>query len=182
MSASDQERDEQREPEQTKVPAGGSGGSGGAGEGGESGASGDVAPESRQATAAPTLDEGEPVDDGAESEEPDEGGAESEELDENGAEFEEPDDDAEPRSGLAPRQARRLRIAAASLLMAAAAAVLAVRLASRSSVLVVGVYGLLLILCGIVIELSRRGRTRLGSWVLGTGLIAALLADWRLLP
>ncbi|MDI3385539.1 hypothetical protein QIS99_04815 [Streptomyces sp. B-S-A8] len=96
----------------------------------------------------------------------------------------EPDqpDDAEPRSGLAPRQARRLRIAAASVLMAAAAAVLAIRLASRSSVLVVGVYGLLLILCGIVIELSRRGRTRLGSWILGTGLTAALLADWRLLP
>ncbi|MDI3420080.1 hypothetical protein [Streptomyces luteolus] len=156
MSASDQERDEQRESEQTKVPAGGSG------EGGESGPSGDAAPESRGTAAAPRLDEEEQVDGEAESEEP--------------------DADAEPRSGLAPRQARRLRIAAASLLMAAAAAVLAVRLASRSSVLVVGVYGLLLILCGIVIELSRRGRTRLGSWVLGTGLIAALLADWRLLP
>ncbi|WP_193560686.1 hypothetical protein [Streptomyces alboflavus] len=94
-----------------------------------------------------------------------------------------PDDDAfahdaaPERLGLTPRQARRLRIAAASLLMAAAAVLLAVRLASRSSVLVVGVYGLLLILCGLVIEVSRRGRTRLGSYLLATGLVAALLMD-----
>ncbi len=66
--------------------------------------------------------------------------------------------------------------------MAAAAVVLVVRLASRSSVLVVGVYGLLLILCGLVIELSRRGRTRLGTWLLGAGLVASLAADWVLLP
>ncbi|WJV48521.1 hypothetical protein [Streptomyces flavofungini] len=84
---------------------------------------------------------------------------------------------APERLGLTPRQARRLRIAAASLLMATAAVLLAVRLASRSSVLVVGVYGLLLILCGLVIELSRRGRTRLGSYLLATGLVAALLMD-----
>ncbi|MEV7198157.1 hypothetical protein AB0N81_41190 [Streptomyces sp. NPDC093510] len=74
-------------------------------------------------------------------------------------------------------RARRARIAAASVLMAAAAVVLALRLASRSSVLVVGVYGLLLILCGIVIELSRRGRTRLGTWLLAAGLAAALFMD-----
>ncbi|RII20346.1 hypothetical protein DSC45_03900 [Streptomyces sp. YIM 130001] len=86
------------------------------------------------------------------------------------------------RGGTTPRQARRLRIAAAAVLMVAAAVVLAVRLASRSSVLVVGVYGLLLILCGIVIDLSRRGRTRLGSWLLVVGLVAALAADWVLLP
>ncbi|MFC7303658.1 hypothetical protein ACFQVC_05430 [Streptomyces monticola] len=85
-------------------------------------------------------------------------------------------------AGLTPRQARRIRIAVASLLMAAAAVVLAVRLETRASVLVVGVYGLLLILCGIVIDLSRRGRTRLGSWLLGAGLVAALAADWVLLP
>ncbi|MFD9885324.1 hypothetical protein ACFWZT_28115 [Streptomyces alboflavus] len=89
-----------------------------------------------------------------------------------------PADAAAPeRLGLTPRQARRLRIAAAALLMATAAVLLAVRLASRSSVLVVGVYGLLLILCGLVIELSRRGRTRLGSYLLATGLVAALLMD-----
>lgn len=85
------------------------------------------------------------------------------------------------RAGLTPRQARRIRIAAASVLMAAAAVVLAVRLASRSSVLVVGVYGLLLVLCGLVIELSRRGRTRLGSYLLAAGLVAALVMDWVVL-
>ncbi|GAA3097231.1 hypothetical protein ACFQ0X_27570 [Streptomyces rectiviolaceus] len=85
------------------------------------------------------------------------------------------------RAGLTPRQARHIRIAAASVLMAAAAVVLAVRLASRSSVLVVGVYGLLLVLCGLVIELSRRGRTRLGSYLLAVGLVAALVMDWVVL-
>lgn len=89
--------------------------------------------------------------------------------------------DTGSRAGLTPRQARRIRIAAASVLMAAAAVVLAVRLASRSSVLVVGVYGLLLVLCGLVIELSRRGRTRLGSYLLAVGLVAALLMDWVVL-
>ncbi|MHC0434232.1 hypothetical protein ACX6XY_29290 [Streptomyces sp. O3] len=86
------------------------------------------------------------------------------------------------RRGPTPRQARLIRITVALVLMAAAAVVLVVRLANRSSVLVVGVYGLLLILCGLVIELSRRGRTRLGSYLLGAGLAAALAADWVLLP
>ncbi|MER7820507.1 hypothetical protein ABTX79_35595, partial [Streptomyces sp. NPDC096153] len=56
------------------------------------------------------------------------------------------------------------------------------RLPRRTSVLVVGVYGLAMILCGIVIELSRHGRTRLGTYLLGAGLAAALAADWLLLP
>ncbi|SDJ47884.1 hypothetical protein [Streptomyces indicus] len=86
------------------------------------------------------------------------------------------------RPGMTPRQARRLRIAAASVAMVLVAVVLAVRLASRSSVLVVGVYGLLLVLCGLVIELSRRGRTRLGTYLLAAGLVGALLGDWVLLP
>nr|WP_311137163.1 hypothetical protein [Streptomyces sp. I6] len=84
--------------------------------------------------------------------------------------------------GMSPRQARLLRIAAASVVLVAMAAVLAVRLASRTSVLVVGVYGLAMILCGVVIELSRHGRTRLGTYLLGAGLVAALAADWLLLP
>ncbi|MGW2231921.1 hypothetical protein [Streptomyces formicae] len=89
-----------------------------------------------------------------------------------------PEPDPTPHEGPTPAaRARRARMAAASLLMAAAAVVLALRLASRSSVLVVGVYGLLLILCGLVIELSRRGRTRLGTWLLAAGLVAALLMD-----
>ncbi|MEV6419124.1 hypothetical protein [Streptomyces sp. NPDC051662] len=84
--------------------------------------------------------------------------------------------------GLTPRQARMARIALASVLLVGLAALLAVRLAERTSVLVVGVYGLAMILCGVVIELSRHGRTRLGTWLLGVGLVAALGADWLLLP
>ncbi|MFE7263797.1 hypothetical protein ACFU9B_17360 [Streptomyces sp. NPDC057592] len=83
---------------------------------------------------------------------------------------------------LTPRQARRLRMVLSSVGMAAMAVVLALRIASRSSVLVVGVYGLALILCGIVIELSRNGRTRLGSWLLAVGLVAAIGSDWLLIP
>ncbi|MFB8051488.1 hypothetical protein [Streptomyces rubiginosohelvolus] len=83
---------------------------------------------------------------------------------------------------LSPSQARRLRIVLSALGMAAMAVVLALRIASRSSVLVVGVYGLALILCGVMIELSRNGRTRLASWLLGAGLLAAVGTDWLLLP
>ncbi|WP_338676285.1 hypothetical protein V1460_27385 [Streptomyces sp. SCSIO 30461] len=83
-------------------------------------------------------------------------------------------------TGMTPRQARVVRIAVASALLVTLASVLVVRLAGRTSVLVVGVYGLAMILCGVVIELSRHGRTRLGSWLLGVGLAAALAADWLL--
>ncbi|MGW2866074.1 hypothetical protein [Streptomyces sp. NPDC001205] len=98
-----------------------------------------------------------------------------------GAEPAEPADEGE-RRGMAPRQARRVRMVAAGVLMAAMGVILVVRLATRSSVLVVGVYGLALILCGVVIELSRNGRTRLGSWLLVVGLAAALGMDWFVLP
>ncbi|SHN01402.1 MULTISPECIES: hypothetical protein [Streptomyces] len=84
--------------------------------------------------------------------------------------------------GLTPRQARRVRVALASVMMALMAVLLVVRLASRGSVLVVGMYGAALVLCGVVIELSRHGRTRLGTWLLGLGLAAAITADWLLLP
>lgn len=97
-----------------------------------------------------------------------------------------PEDTAEAAEAedrrLTPRQARRLRIVLSSVGMVAMAVVLGLRIASRSSVLVVGVYGLALILCGIVIELSRNGRTRLGSWLLGVGLVAAIGSDWLLIP
>ncbi|MFB7635416.1 hypothetical protein ACFC0M_31310 [Streptomyces sp. NPDC056149] len=83
---------------------------------------------------------------------------------------------------LTPRQARVIRVTLASVMMAAMAVLLVLRLASRGSVLVVGVYGAALVLCGVVIELARNGRTRLGSWLLGIGLAAALAADWLLLP
>ncbi|MFG3281720.1 hypothetical protein [Streptomyces sp. NPDC048111] len=88
----------------------------------------------------------------------------------------------EPRRGMAPWMARRVRMVAAGVLMAAMAVILVVRLATRSSVLVVGVYGIALILCGVVIELSRNGRTRLGSWLLVVGLLAAFGMDWFVLP
>ncbi|MEU3266351.1 hypothetical protein [Streptomyces bacillaris] len=99
-----------------------------------------------------------------------------------GAETEGDDWDGDGERRLTPRQARRLRIVLSSVGMIAMGVVLALRIASRSSVLVVGVYGLALILCGVVIELSRNGRTRLGSWLLGAGLVAAVGADWLLLP
>ncbi|MGW2305302.1 hypothetical protein [Streptomyces sp. NPDC001809] len=115
-----------------------------------------------EAPEAPEDDDVEPADD------------EADEADED-----DEDDDAE---GLTPKQARRLRVAAASVLLVAMAVVLAIRLASRTSVLVVGVYGLAMILCGIVIELSRNGRTRLGTWLLVVGLLGALALDWLVLP
>ncbi|MEW2171090.1 hypothetical protein AB0935_14220 [Streptomyces sp. NPDC007027] len=90
--------------------------------------------------------------------------------------------DGQDGKRLTPRQARLLRIVLSALGMAAMAVILALRIASRSSVLVVGVYGLALILCGVMIELSRIGRTRLASWLLGAGLLAAVGADWLLLP
>ncbi|WP_327127884.1 hypothetical protein [Streptomyces sp. NBC_01727] len=108
--------------------------------------------------------------------------AEAEAADEAKAEAaDEAEGEAEDRR-LTPRQARRLRIALSSVGMVAMAVVLGLRIASRSSVLVVGVYGLALILCGIVIELSRNGRTRLGSWLLAVGLVAAIGSDWLLIP
>ncbi|WP_432085210.1 hypothetical protein [Streptomyces sp. bgisy095] len=106
----------------------------------------------------------------------------TEETDQGEDESEEGGADGRPAGGLTPRQARRLRVAAASVLLVALAVVLVVRLASRTSVLVVGVYGLAMILCGIVIELSRNGRTRLGTWLLAGGLLTALALDWLVLP
>ncbi|MFJ5139115.1 hypothetical protein [Streptomyces sp. NPDC088707] len=112
---------------------------------------------------------------------------EDDDLDED--DLDEADDDDTPdedevaaADGLTPKQARRIRVAVASVLLVAMAVVLVIRLASRTSVLVVGVYGLAMILCGIVIELSRNGRTRLGTWLLVGGLLAALALDWLVLP
>ncbi|MET9655371.1 hypothetical protein ABZZ44_34565 [Streptomyces sp. NPDC006460] len=110
------------------------------------------------------------------------GDADGTEVDETEADEDGASDEDEPAEGMTPKQARRLRVAAASVLLVAMAAVLVVRLASRTSVLVVGVYGLAMILCGVVIELSRNGRTRLGTWLLVGGLAAALAFDWLILP
>lgn len=89
--------------------------------------------------------------------------------------------EAEP-TGLTPRQARLVRIVAGSVLLVVTATVLVTRLAAHTSVLVVGVYGLAMILCGVVIELSRNGRTRLATWLLVGGLAAAFALDWLVLP
>ncbi|MES9808794.1 hypothetical protein [Streptomyces cinereoruber] len=121
-----------------------------------------------------------PVTETPAADEPD-GELADEEVEEEGDEEEE-DEDGRPVGGLTPKQARRLRVTAASVLLVALAVVLVVRLASRTSVLVVGVYGLAMILCGIVIELSRNGRTRLGTWLLVGGLLTALALDWLVLP
>lgn len=118
----------------------------------------------------------------AEASEGDENGETNEEISGEETSDEEGPGEEGPTSGLTPKQARRLRVAAASVLLVAMAVVLVVRLASRTSVLVVGVYGLAMILCGIVIELSRNGRTRLATWLLVAGLAAALAFDWLILP
>ncbi|MFF2780198.1 hypothetical protein ACFVU3_35490 [Streptomyces sp. NPDC058052] len=102
------------------------------------------------------------------------------ELDEDDGPVE--DEEPDPADGMTPKQARRLRVTAASVLLVVMGVVLVIRLASRTSVLVVGVYGLAMILCGIVIELSRNGRTRLATWLLVGGLAVALALDWLVLP
>ncbi|MFE5714543.1 hypothetical protein ACFQ7J_27485 [Streptomyces sp. NPDC056501] len=142
-----------------------------------------------QAAEAPEAPEAPEIDETSD-ETSEEGAGEPDETDETDEpeesdEFEEESDEAEEApatGGLTPKQARRLRVAAASVLLVALAVVLVIRLASRTSVLVVGVYGLAMILCGVVIELSRNGRTRLATWLLVSGLLAALAFDWLILP
>ncbi|MEV6198648.1 hypothetical protein AB0M64_01590 [Streptomyces sp. NPDC051771] len=116
-----------------------------------------------------------------EPDEPDEA-PEEQESEEDAREDAQEDDGERSGAGMTPKQARRLRVAAASVLLVAMGVILVIRLASRTSVLVVGVYGLAMILCGIVIELARNGRTRLGTWLLVGGLAAALAFDWLILP
>ncbi|MFF7774342.1 hypothetical protein ACFZCG_07900 [Streptomyces tanashiensis] len=128
-------------------------------------------------------DQDTPTAEAPEAEEPREAEEAEETPDSPDPEGEEESSESEtPAGGLTPKQARRLRVAAASVLLVALAVVLVIRLASRTSVLVVGVYGLAMILCGIVIELSRNGRTRLGTWLLVGGLLTALALDWLVLP
>ncbi|MFH9737995.1 hypothetical protein ACH4MA_09895 [Streptomyces roseolus] len=122
-------------------------------------------------------EEGTPEEEDVRQEDADEDADADEVVDEDA-----PEDDERPAGGMTPKQARRLRVAAASVLLVAMGVILVIRLASRTSVLVVGVYGLAMILCGIVIELARNGRTRLGTWLLVGGLAAALAFDWLILP
>lgn len=84
------------------------------------------------------------------------------------------------RTGLTPRQARRVRSVVSGIVMAAVAVALVVRLGSAPSVLTVGFYGIALILSGAAIGLSRRGRTRVATGVLVLGFAAVALAEWLL--
>lgn len=82
------------------------------------------------------------------------------------------------RQGLTPRQARHVRIALSAVIMIAVGATLALRLGSTHSVLTVGFYGIALILSGSALILSRAGRTRWATLVLGVGVAVALVAEW----
>jgi hypothetical protein len=62
--------------------------------------------------------------------------------------------------------------------MTAVAATLALRLGSTQSVLTVGFYGIALILSGSALVLSRAGRTRWATLVLGIGVAVAVVAEW----
>jgi hypothetical protein len=64
--------------------------------------------------------------------------------------------------------------------MLAMAVVLVIQLGDGSSLLSVGLYGAAFVLSGAGIEMSRRGRTRLGMAVLVAGFILVLAADWWL--
>lgn len=85
-----------------------------------------------------------------------------------------------PRTGLTPRQARRVRAVVSGVVMAAVAVALVVRVGNAPSVLTVGFYGIALILSGTAIVLSRRGRTRVATGVLVLGFGAVVLAEWLL--
>ncbi|SCK36367.1 hypothetical protein [Streptomyces sp. WMMB 322] len=88
--------------------------------------------------------------------------------------------EGDARTGLTPRQARRVRIVLSGVVMVAVAVALVVRLGSAPSVLTVGFYGIALILSGTAIVLSRRGRTRVATGVLVLGFGAVALAEWLL--
>ncbi|MFI9586226.1 hypothetical protein ACIHCQ_31300 [Streptomyces sp. NPDC052236] len=84
------------------------------------------------------------------------------------------------RQGLTPRQARHVRIALSAVIMIAVAATLVLRLGSTHSVLTMGFYGIALILSGSALVLSRQGRTRVATAVLGVGVAVALVAEWAI--
>ncbi|MGW6540919.1 hypothetical protein ACWGDD_34490 [Streptomyces sp. NPDC055011] len=186
MSASDRsspaaDRPVTDEPDEAEDTAGAAGGAGGAAETGEAPETAEPAGAGRPAAA------GRPDEtDGPDADDADTGRGDGDEDDEqDDDELDDADDeldDEAPVDGMTPKQARRLRVAAASVLLVVMGVILVVRLASRTSVLVVGVYGLAMILCGIVIELARNGRTRLATWLLVGGLAAALAFDWLILP
>ncbi len=89
----------------------------------------------------------------------------------------EPGPEAEERTGMTPRQARRLRAVVSAVVMVAVAVALVVRVEYGLSLLMVGLYGVALILCGSAIVLSRRGRTRVATAVLAAGFAVVTMAE-----
>jgi hypothetical protein len=88
-------------------------------------------------------------------------------------------DDAPPeRTGMTPRQARRVRAVVSAVVMVAVAVALVVRMEYGLSLVMVGLYGVALILCGTAITLSRRGRTRVATAVLAAGFAVVAAAEW----
>lgn len=87
-------------------------------------------------------------------------------------------DGTDERQGLTPRQARHVRIALSAAIMIAVGAVLVLRLGSTHSVLTLAFYGMALILSGSALVLSRAGRTRWATLVLGIGVAVAVIAEW----
>lgn len=84
------------------------------------------------------------------------------------------------RQGLTPRQARHVRIALSAAIMVAVGLMLTLRLGSTHSVLTMGFYGIALILSGSALVLSKQGRTRVATVVLGTGVAVCLAAEWAI--
>lgn len=88
------------------------------------------------------------------------------------------EEDPPRRSGLTPRQARRVRGIVSGVVMAAVAVALVVRVRSAPSLLTVAFYGVALILSGSAVGLSGRGRTRVATAVLALGFASVALAEW----
>lgn len=82
------------------------------------------------------------------------------------------------RQGLTPRQARHVRIVLSALIMVAVGLTLVLRLGSTHSVLTMGFYGIALILSGSALVLSKQGRTRVATAVLGAGVAVVVAAEW----
>jgi hypothetical protein len=87
-------------------------------------------------------------------------------------------DSAPERQGLTPRQARQLRFVISAVITTAVGLVLVLRLGSTHSVLTMGFYGFALILSGSAMVLSKQGRTRVATAVLGTCVALTVGAEW----
>ncbi|MEO3974631.1 hypothetical protein [Streptomyces sp. CAU 1734] len=87
-------------------------------------------------------------------------------------------DQGPERPGLTPRQARHIRIALSAVIMIAVGLALVLRLDTTHSVLTLGFYGIALTLSGSALILSKHGRTRVATAVLGSCVGLAVAAEW----